>query len=70
MFVKYGAVLIGFAILGIPVFGSTRDEYLKKIGNDTSAITRDYIRNSSLLINLAKVTNFHIMMCFVNEDLK
>lgn len=27
---------------------------MKKIGDDSSAITRDYIRNSSLLINLAK----------------
>lgn len=27
---------------------------MKKIGSDGSAITRDYIRNSSLLINLAK----------------
>jgi len=54
MLVKYGAVLVGYAILGLPVFGPGRHEYLKKIGNDPSAITRDYVRNSSLLINLAK----------------
>ena len=54
MLVKYGAVMIGYAILGLPVFGPDRYEYLQKIGNDPSAITRDYIRNSSLLINLAK----------------
>jgi len=52
--VKYGAVLVGYTILGLPVFGSGREEYLKKVGNDASAITRDYVRNSSLLINLAK----------------
>jgi len=54
MLVKYGAVLVGYAILGLPVFGPGSQEYLKKIGNDPSAITRDYVRNSSLLINLAK----------------
>ena len=27
---------------------------MKRVGNDASAITQDYIRNSSLLINLAK----------------
>jgi hypothetical protein len=54
MLVKYGAVMVGYAVLGLPVFGSQKGEYLKKIGTDGSAITRDYIRNSSLLINLAK----------------
>lgn len=53
--VKYGAVLIGYILLGLPVFGPGREEYLKKVGSDASNITRDYIRNSSLLINLAKV---------------
>lgn len=54
MLTKYGAVLVGYAVLGIPVFGANKEEYLSKIGGDASAITRDYIRNSSLLINLAK----------------
>ncbi len=54
MLVKYGAVMVGFAVLGLPVFGPNKEIYLKKIGTDNSAITRDYIRNSSLLINLAK----------------
>eukprot|EP00331_Platyophrya_macrostoma_P019599 CAMPEP_0176473224 /NCGR_PEP_ID=MMETSP0127-20121128/42179_1 /TAXON_ID=938130 /ORGANISM="Platyophrya macrostoma, Strain WH" /LENGTH=657 /DNA_ID=CAMNT_0017868179 /DNA_START=25 /DNA_END=1995 /DNA_ORIENTATION=+ len=54
MLVKYGAVLVGYAILGLPVFGAGKEAYLKKVGNDPGAITRDYIRNSSLLINLAK----------------
>lgn len=55
MLTKYGAVLVGYSILGLPVFGPGREEYLKKIGSDASIITKDYVRNSSLLINLAKV---------------
>lgn len=54
MLVKYGAVLVGYAILGLPVFGPGREEYIKSIGSDSTAITRDYVRNSSLLINLSK----------------
>jgi ATP-binding cassette subfamily D (ALD) protein 3 len=54
MLVKYGAVMIGYSVVGLPVFGPGSSEYLKKVGTDTSAITRDYIRNTSLLINLAK----------------
>lgn len=54
MLVKYGAVMVGFAVLGLPVFGPNKEEYLRKVGSDGSAITRDYVRNSSLLINLAK----------------
>jgi ATP-binding cassette subfamily D (ALD) protein 3 len=54
MLVKYGAVMIGYAVLGLPVFGPGSQDYIKKIGSDEGAITRDYIRNSSLLINLAK----------------
>jgi len=54
MLTKYGAVMIGYTILGLPVFGPGSADYIKKIGEDPSRITRDYIRNSSLLINLAK----------------
>ena len=46
--------MVGYAVLGLPVFGPNKEAYLKKIGTDGSAITRDYVRNSSLLINLAK----------------
>jgi ATP-binding cassette subfamily D (ALD) protein 3 len=52
--VKYGSVMAGYGIMGLPVFGANKDNYLKLVGSDKSAITRDYIRNSSLLINLAK----------------
>lgn len=54
MLVKYGAVMIGYTVVGLPVFGPGREEYLKNIGNDSNLITKDYVRNSSLLINLAK----------------
>jgi len=52
--VKYGTATVGYAVVGLPVFGPGREEYLKSIGNDSSKITNDYVRNSSLLINLAK----------------
>ena len=54
MLVKYGAVMVGYAVLGLPVFGPAKDRYLKSVSNDPAQITKDYIRNSSLLINLAK----------------
>lgn len=46
--------MVGYAVVGLPVFGPDSAKYLARIGNDPSAITRDYVRNSSLLINLAK----------------
>jgi len=54
MLVKYGAVLVGYAILGLPVFGPGSETYIQEMKNDPSKITRDYVRNSSLLISLAK----------------
>ena len=50
---KYGAVMVGYAILGLPVF------YLKNYDatstKEAALVTKDYIKNSHLLINLAKV---------------
>lgn len=54
MLVKYGAVMVGYTVVGLPVFGPNSKAYLKKFGNDQAQITKDYVRNSSLLINLAK----------------
>lgn len=54
MLVKYGAVMVGYTVIGLPVFGPRKEEYLRKYGNDKAKITKDYVRNSSLLINLAK----------------
>jgi len=54
MLTKYGAVMVGYAVVGLPVFGPGSKAYLESVNSDPSLITRDYIRNSSLLINLAK----------------
>lgn len=54
MITKYGAVLVGYTVLGLPVFGPGREEYIKAVAEDPSQITRDYVRNSAMLINLAK----------------
>jgi ATP-binding cassette subfamily D (ALD) protein 3 len=54
MLVKYGAFIVGYTVLGLPVFGPNKEQYLKQIGNDPARITKDFVRNSSLLINLAK----------------
>lgn len=54
LLVKYGASMIGYTIVGMPVFGPNSKEYLRKVKNDPGVITKDYMQNSSLLINLAK----------------
>jgi len=54
MLVKYGAVMVGYTVVGLPVFGPGSEEYLRKRAGDEAGITKDYVRNSSLLINLAK----------------
>lgn len=54
MLVKYGAFMIGYSVVGLPVFGPGRHEYLKLVKNDPNLIMKDYVRNSGLLINLAK----------------
>jgi ATP-binding cassette subfamily D (ALD) protein 3 len=54
MLVKYGAVMVGYTVVGLPVFGPNSAAYLKEVNNDPTTITKDYVRNSSLLINLAK----------------
>jgi ATP-binding cassette, subfamily D (ALD), member 3 len=46
--------MIGYTVVGLPVFGPGREKYLASIKDDPNRITKDYVRNSSLLINLAK----------------
>lgn len=53
--VKYGAFVIGYVLVGYPVFGPRREEYLKKIGGNASIIVKDYVRNTGLLINLLQI---------------
>ena len=52
--VKYGAFVLGYVIVGLPVFGPRSEQYLASINNDSSIIVKDYVRNTGLLINLAK----------------
>ena len=61
MLVKYGATMSGYTIVALPVFGPNSAKYLAEVGNDTSKITKDYIRNTSLLINLAKAIGRFIL---------
>jgi ATP-binding cassette subfamily D (ALD) protein 3 len=51
--IKYGANVLGYFLIGIPVFGKKSESYLNSVKQDKSKITRDYVRNSSLLIDLA-----------------
>ncbi len=56
MLVKYGAVMLGFTILALPVFGRNAQAYKVKASKDyVGAITKDYFKNSGLLLNLARV---------------
>lgn len=32
--VKYGAILVGYGIIGIPVFGKNQDKYLTNVEKD------------------------------------
>jgi ATP-binding cassette subfamily D (ALD) protein 3 len=56
MIYKYGANIIGYCLLAIPAFGQQQEKYKKTDSGvvDASNITKDYIRNSSNLINLSK----------------
>jgi ATP-binding cassette, subfamily D (ALD), member 3 len=47
---KYGAVLLGYSVLGLPVFGPGREAYNATVASDPAQITRDYVRNSGLLM--------------------
>lgn len=34
MLVKYGAIVVGYTVVGIPVFGPGRAAYIKSVNND------------------------------------
>jgi ATP-binding cassette subfamily D (ALD) protein 3 len=36
MLVKYGAVMVGYSIVGLPVFGPGREKYLASVSGDPS----------------------------------
>eukprot|EP00344_Euplotes_crassus_P008102 CAMPEP_0196998558 /NCGR_PEP_ID=MMETSP1380-20130617/3918_1 /TAXON_ID=5936 /ORGANISM="Euplotes crassus, Strain CT5" /LENGTH=436 /DNA_ID=CAMNT_0042415169 /DNA_START=774 /DNA_END=2084 /DNA_ORIENTATION=- len=54
MLVKYGSYYGGYLVLGMPVFGPRSKKYLEETKGDKSKIAGDYVRNTSLLINLSK----------------
>ena len=55
MLAKFGATIVGCIILGLPVFTGRVDKYLTKNKEHNAAIiTKNYVQNQSLLINLAK----------------
>ena len=53
MLVKYGAHIFGYIVIALPVFGPRAAEFEKENTNKDD-IVQNNIRNSSLLINLAK----------------
>ncbi len=55
MLVKFGATIIGTIGLALPIFYDKFQRYNIKNKNESAAvITKDYMKSSSLLINLAK----------------
>lgn len=69
MLVKYGSYYGGYLVLGMPVFGRRSEAYLAETKGDTSRITGDYIRNTSLLINLSKAIGKLILSYKELQDL-
>lgn len=61
LFVKYGATLIGFTIVALPIFGPESSYYMRTVAGDYSAIARDFVKNTSLLVNLGKAIGKIIM---------
>lgn len=56
MIYKYGANIVGYCLLAVPVFTGDNKKYTNAESGaiDASNITKDYIRNSAHLINLSK----------------
>lgn len=52
--VKYGAVILSNIVLALPIFDTSSSVYKKKLTDDAGNITKDYIKNLSNLVNLAK----------------
>ncbi len=52
MSVKHGAVICGYIILGLSIF---KKKQIDTNNITASAITKEFVKNSSLLINYAKV---------------
>eukprot|EP00696_Hemimastix_kukwesjijk_P004274 gnl/Hemi2/15273_TR5142_c0_g28_i1.p1 gnl/Hemi2/15273_TR5142_c0_g28~~gnl/Hemi2/15273_TR5142_c0_g28_i1.p1 ORF type:complete len:612 (-),score=123.20 gnl/Hemi2/15273_TR5142_c0_g28_i1:223-2058(-) len=57
--VKYGPTMIGYLVIGMPVFLFRERNFADKTSSD---LTRDYIRNSQLLLNLARGIGSVVML--------
>lgn len=64
---KYGTALLGFIILGLPVFNKLSLKYNEDSEKVPFNITKDYVCNSSLLIKLTKAIS---RIVFSYKDLK
>lgn len=58
--VKYGATMVGYAVIALPVFNDigTADS----LDKSASSITKGYIRNTQILINLAQATGQIVLL--------
>jgi ATP-binding cassette, subfamily D (ALD), member 3 len=58
--VKYGATMVGYAVVALPVFGGVAAP--EAPGMSAADITRGYIRNTQVLINLAQATGQIVLL--------
>lgn len=58
--VKYGATMVGYAVVALPVFGGVAAP--EAPGLSAADITRAYIRNTQVLINLAQATGQIVLL--------
>jgi ATP-binding cassette subfamily D (ALD) protein 3 len=59
--VKYGATMVGYAVVALPVFGGLGPAN-NTDGQSTADITRGYIRNTQVLVNLAQATGQIVLL--------
>jgi ATP-binding cassette subfamily D (ALD) protein 3 len=64
--VKYGATMIGYAVLAMGIlsskFNPNQDGSKEDTSDETAAITGIYIRNSQILVNLAQATGQVVLL--------
>nr|AZL94684.1 ATP-binding cassette sub-family D [Nephromyces sp. MMRI]AZL94685.1 ATP-binding cassette sub-family D [Nephromyces sp. MMRI] len=53
LLIKYGALIVGYITVALPVFWP-KNRLIYQMNDSTSLLTQDIVRNSSLLLNLAK----------------
>jgi len=58
MLLKYCTAVGGYIILGLPVFTARSLKYKVGDKNDTGAITKDFVKNFTFMMNFGKVILF------------